>query len=221
MATKIEPDTIDLIIRSRPTILEILNDRGYNVEPYVGISPEEIFTFAISEHQELLNFKVSKKEGSAAPVERARVVYLVAASIRQKIEAQINKFFDDKNPDPINPAEEELIIILSEPPHEAFHIQAAKQWLSKKARINFFQLKNIISNPAKHVMVPPHRKLSPEEVTDLMAGLHLKSTSELPHIKYHMDMQARVLGLVPGDIVEIRRPSETCGEYIYYRKCVI
>jgi DNA-directed RNA polymerase subunit H (RpoH/RPB5) len=42
---------------------------------------------------------------------------------------------------------------------------------------------------------------------------------ELPHIKYHFDMQARILGLLPGEIVEIKRPSPTIGEYPMYRIC--
>ena len=102
-----------------------------------------------------------------------------------------------------------------------FHLAAVKAWTAQKARLSFFPLKNIISNPSKHSFVPPHRKLSDEERDVLMKSLHLKSRFELPHIKFHFDMQARVLGLVVGDVVEIRRPSETCGEYTYYRVCTL
>jgi DNA-directed RNA polymerase subunit H (RpoH/RPB5) len=69
-------------------------------------------------------------------------------------------------------------------------------------------------------MVPRHRKLSEEECDFVIKKLKLKSKSELPHIKYN-DIQSRVLGLVPGDIVEIRRPSETVGEYTLFRVCTV
>jgi DNA-directed RNA polymerase subunit H (RpoH/RPB5) len=54
-----------------------------------------------------------------------------------------------------------------------------------------------------------------------MSQLSLKSKSELPHIKFHLDMQARVLGLVPGDLVEIKRSSETAGITTAFRVCTM
>ena len=58
-----------------------------------------------------------------------------------------------------------------------------------------------------------------EEAEEVMTRYHIRSKSEFPKIVYHVDMQARVLGLVPGDLVEIRRPSPTSGEYVFYRVC--
>ena len=42
----------------------------------------------------------------------------------------------------------------------------------------------------------------------------------LPMIRFHEDIIARILGLVPGDIVKITRPSPQSGEYESYRVCV-
>jgi len=39
-----DADTIDLIIRSRPTICEILSNRGYDVDEYKDVSPKELVT---------------------------------------------------------------------------------------------------------------------------------------------------------------------------------
>ena len=225
-----DSDTLDLIIRSRSTILEVLENRGYNVDSYKGISPEEIMGFATT-NTDLLRIHAPKKEDGAlltgptapatAPMARAVVLYWVDNAVRLRIEQEITKLFDEENPNRLSPETDDILIILSEPFHDAFHIQAAKQWNSRKAHLGFFQIKNLITNPTRHIMVPAHRKLSQTEITALIAGLHLKSKSELPHIKFHVDMQARVLGLVPGDIVEIRRPSETSGEAILYRYCSV
>ncbi len=120
--------------------------------------------------------------------------------------------------DNIDPNNDELIILLAEPFHELYTHLALHAW-AKKVRISFFPLKNLISNPSKHVMVPPHRKLTPDETAEVLKNLHMRSVNEFPHIKFHFDMQARVLGLVPGDVVEIQRPSETAGIYTFYRVC--
>jgi DNA-directed RNA polymerase subunit H (RpoH/RPB5) len=34
------------------------------------------------------------------------------------------------------------------------------------------------------------------------------------------DIQARLIGAVPGNIVEITRHSDTVGQSVYYRYCV-
>jgi DNA-directed RNA polymerase subunit H (RpoH/RPB5) len=217
-----DAEILDLIVRSRPTILSILSDRGYNVDAYKGISPEEVFRLAVAT-QGLLRINAVKKTDGDAPMERAVVLYWVDGNYRAKLDAALDDLFEKGTTDPnkVDPEKDELIIIISEPFHDNFHAAAVKAWAGRKARVGFFPLKNIISNPTNHVFVPPHRKLGDEEREAVMKALHLKSRFELPHIKFHFDMQARVLGLVVGDIVEIRRPSETCGEYTYYRVCTL
>lgn len=210
---------LDLIVRSRSTILEILENRGYNVDSYKSVGPDTIFKLATTS-PELLKIHGTRKLDDDKE-ENIYALYWVDSAVRLRLEAEMNKLWDDENPAHYNPETDSIVIILSEPFNEAFHVQAIKQWNVRKARVSFFHLKNLISNPAKHMYVPPHRKLTSEEVSDVMKGLHLKSKSELPHIKFHVDMQARVLGLAPGDIVEITRPSETAGTYTLYRVCAM
>jgi DNA-directed RNA polymerase subunit H (RpoH/RPB5) len=218
-----DSEILDLIVRSRPTILEILSDRGYNVDAHKGISPEEVFHLAAST-QTLLRINAEKKDGSTAPKNRAVVLYWVEGNHRAKLESEFEKFLPQEGgvtPDTLDLENDEVIILIAEPYHENFHSFAVSVWGKKKGRVSFFPLKNLIGNPAKHTFVPPHRKLSDEEREEVSKALHIKSRSEFPHIKFHSDMQARVLGLAPGDVVEIRRPSETCGEYVYYRVCTL
>jgi DNA-directed RNA polymerase subunit H (RpoH/RPB5) len=43
--------------------------------------------------------------------------------------------------------------------------------------------------------------------------------TQFPLNVFHQDIQARILGLVPGDIVKITRPSPSAGYYVEYRVC--
>jgi DNA-directed RNA polymerase subunit H (RpoH/RPB5) len=214
-------EIIDLVIRTKPTILEILENRGYNVEAHKNTSPEKIMKLATVSSQ-LLNFNVSKPptEGSEEPAMTCHIIYAVDGPIRLRVENFLNNIWkpEDDEDAHLDPEKNELFIVLSEPYHDVFNIQSAKMWGRMKARVSFFHIKNLVSNPAHHSMVPPHRKLSEEEVADLIVRLKLRSKFELERITYD-DIQARVLGLVPGDIVEIRRPSPTSGTYIKYRVC--
>lgn len=215
-----DADTLDLILRSRPTILEVLENRGYNVDSYKNVSPAEIKKFA-STNTGLLKITAEKRPDGPAPSERIIVLYWMDP-VRLRIETEIAKLWDDSTGnEAYNPATDEVLIMLNETENPAFDVQVAKQWVLHKARVSFFQLKHLINNPAKHSFVFPHRKLSAEECDYVIKTLHLKSRSELPRIIYHVDMQARILGLVPGDIVEISRSSETAGIYKVYRLCSV
>lgn len=210
-----DADTIDFILRSRPTILEIVENRGYNVDSYKDVSPEDILKLATS-GSHLLKIVATKTVDDIT--KRCIVLYWVENAVRLRLEKEIDELYSEEHADHYQPSDE-IIVLLAEPFHEIFHIQASKQWITRKAALSFFHLKHVISNPSRHVFVPPHRILSAEEVTSVIQSLHLKSKSELPHIKYHVDMQTRVMGAIPGDIIEIQRPSETCGIYTVYRVC--
>jgi DNA-directed RNA polymerase subunit H (RpoH/RPB5) len=111
----------------------------------------------------------------------------------------------------------EVIVMLagdSEPNMDIYNQRSYSAWTTYKLRIFFFRIANLIIHPAEHVLVPKHEKVSRDEVKSITT-----QPAKLPFIKYHEDMQARVLGLVPGDIVKITRPSPSSGEYVVYRIC--
>lgn len=224
---------INLLVRSRPVILEILESRGYDVTPYRDIAPSDIYTMASSNTPGILTIKVNKIPDGPAPKHRAVVLYWTdrkfvlnshqSAAKNDEVDNTVDEEIaagGDPRIYTADPKNEEVMVILTEPLVEAYSQQAATFWETSKLRVTYFYVKNLISNPAKHVMVPPHRRLTAEETAEVLKNLHMRTVYEFPHIKFHFDMQARVLGLVPGDVVEIQRPSETAGIYTFYRVCV-
>jgi len=209
-------EALDKILRSRSIVLEVLRDRGFDTTPFDHELPKDLITKAgaplLNEIElELLRIQVSSKDGT----NKAHVLYWMGV-VRHKLNDK--EKFEKLLPEGIA-ENDQLIILLNEPLHEAFHLMAVRRWVHKKERVGFFDIRQLISNPARHTMVPLHRKVSPEEMDPLLETLLVKSKMELPHIKYHIDIQARILGLVPGDIVEITRPSPTVGDYKVYRIC--
>ena len=86
-------------------------------------------------------------------------------------------------------------------------------------KVRYFQISAIVTNPLKHMLVPLHQKVPAEEVPALLKSMYAKKT-QLPLIRFHEDPIARMIGLIPGDVVQISRPSPTAGECILYRVCV-
>jgi DNA-directed RNA polymerase subunit H (RpoH/RPB5) len=111
-----------------------------------------------------------------------------------------------------------VIIILNEQYNDIFDKVALQMWHGEKTRITFFHIKQVVVHLGRHVLVPPHRKLTPEEIKAELERLHITQKSQLPLIK-HYDIQARLMGLVPGDIIEVLRPSPTSGISRVLRLC--
>ena len=89
----------------------------------------------------------------------------------------------------------------------------------KKGMLQYFQLNELQFNPTKHQLVPPHRKLTTEETTEIMNKYLIKNKLQMPII-LRTDVIAKWLGLKQGEIVEIIRINENSGKSYYYRCCI-
>jgi DNA-directed RNA polymerase subunit H (RpoH/RPB5) len=207
---------IDNIYRSRMTLLDILEERGYNVEKYRKFSPAEATAAAAAFAS--LSFRVSKKE------DETKICDVRYATIsRQKLES----FFDDISDE--NSENVEVIVMVDVPIADAHHTVALKQYMKlmddsgekkrRKLRVSFFSIYTIVINPMKHVLVPKHEIVPEDQHKQLMDSLYVISKSKFPEIKFHVDPIARCIGAVPGDIIKITRPSASSGESIMYRVC--
>jgi DNA-directed RNA polymerase subunit H len=204
---------IDNVYRSRLTLLDILEGRGYNVDKYRKFSPAEASVAASAFGS--LSFKVSKKD------DESKICDVRYANItRQKLDG----FFDDiEDSDSENT---EVIVMMAGPVTDAHHMIALKQYTKtnesggkRRLRVSFFSIYMLVINPMSHMLVPKHEIVPSEEHKSLMEKLYITSKSKLPEIKFHIDPIARCIGAVPGDIIKITRPSQSSGEAIIYRVC--
>lgn len=89
----------------------------------------------------------------------------------------------------------------------------------KGGMLQYFQIKNLLYNPTKHEIVPPHTKLSQSEGNEIMEKYMIKSKLQMPMI-LHTEPVAKWLGLKQGDIVRIDRYNQNSGVSYYYRCCI-
>lgn len=212
--TTVEPSIADILIRSRQTILDILEDRGYDVLPYRNIAPEQILTLAEGSSPRALDMIIKKKPDSIATSERAAVIYMLQDRLRSRLGTFTRDIYDDAG----LTKGDDITVIVNEPWHEIFDKTSLQMWQSQKARMTFFHIKQVVVHPGRHVLVPPHRKLNADEAKVEMVRWSVTQKSQFPLIK-HSDIQSKLLGLVPGDIVEILRPSPTAGVARVLRIC--
>jgi DNA-directed RNA polymerase subunit H (RpoH/RPB5) len=215
-------EVVDVLYRSRITLLEHLETVGYNTTPYSKFSPKEIAEMIkagpVTGAPPALSMELNKKEGGQTPYEKCLVVYTIG-KIKQKLQAFTKKIIDPEESS-FDSETTELIIVTLEPIAPNFNAMAFQLWMAEpKTKVRYFQAAAIVNNPLKHMLVPKHEKVPADQEEELLKSLHA-TKAQLPLIRFHEDPIARILGLVPKDIVKITRPSLTGGEAIGYRLCV-
>jgi DNA-directed RNA polymerase I, II, and III subunit RPABC1 len=208
-------ETLNILYRSRQTLLKILAERGYNTKAYEKFGPIEIAAMAAAATP--APFRMNLERPNQA-LSKCRVVYSIGR-VKNRLATFLDEQLGEDTEDALNPVDTELIVVLLEPVVETFHTAALSTFVNKKLRVSFFQAHTIVNNPMEHVLQPKFDLLPKEEHAEFLKQNKIKSVANLPLIKFHEDMVARIMGLLPGDIVKITRPSPSAGEYITYRLC--
>ena len=198
---------IEDIYRSRLTLLDILEERGYATEAFRKLSPDEIAA-AVPNADGLFSLSFTAKKKDAADPKLCLVRY--GKFSRQKL----SNMFDDYPDESIA----ETIVMIMEPVVDLHHQLALKLWLGeRRIRVSFFSIYQLVNNPTKHFLVPKHEIVPAEDEKGIMEKHHMISKSKFPMIRFHVDPIVRLLGGVPGNLIKITRPSLSAGVYEFYR----
>jgi len=222
---------IDHILRSRKTLLNILASRGYNTTPYEKFGYDEIEAMLVGGEGALRMDLERPLESTDTGITKCTVRY-VLTKLKQKIPGYIAGELPTIAPDlregreqmyesHLDPMTTEAVVMLvddSHPMADIFTSASLNQWNKNKFRLSFFLVDHLVNNPAEHVLVPKHERVPVGEHPELLKQMYAKK-AQFPLIVFHQDIQARILGLVPGDIVKITRPSPSAGYYVEYRVC--
>jgi len=214
-------ETLHILYKSRQTLLKILADRGYETKAYEKFGPIEINAMAAASSvagTKAQPFRMDLERTTGDMISKCRVIYSINR-IKNRIASFMEEQMMEDTDDAIDPSTTELVVIMLEPAADAFHTAALTAYTLKKLRVSFFQAHTIVNNPMDHVLQPKFDMLPKSEHAEFLRVNRIKSIANLPLIKFHEDIVTRILGLLPGDIVKITRPSPSAGEYVTYRVC--
>jgi DNA-directed RNA polymerase subunit H (RpoH/RPB5) len=210
-----DSQVIDVLYRSRKTLLEIQKSRGYNTTPYESFGPWEVEQMVSTGPASMRMDLVSTIENDPR---KCRVVYTFQNK-KLSVTNFIREFVDEESADAVDPTTTEVIVMALHPVVEVFHAAALSAWRNYGLRIAFFNAESLVNDPRKHIDVPRHERITAEEEAEMRKKFHVKSKTNLPVIIFHEDIQARLLFLMPDEICKITRGSPTAGEYVVYRVC--
>jgi DNA-directed RNA polymerase subunit H (RpoH/RPB5) len=208
---------IDALYRSRITILDIMELRGFDTIKYRNFSPKEIEAMSVAPIT--LNMVLPHKTDDNR---QANIIYHLTRMSRQKLSTVL----DDYLPGVLESADSKVIdaVLMMNDAIGEMHHKASLDYVSRDLKalrhVSMFCIYNLVNNPLKHVLVPPHTIVPAEEHKELMDRLMITSKGQLAMIRFHEDPITRCIGILPGDIVKIERPSQSIGVYVTYRVCV-
>jgi DNA-directed RNA polymerase subunit H len=108
-----------------------------------------------------------------------------------------------------------ILVALSPPSENVLKAVAAMS----KDRVQLFHIRELQFDITTHRMAVPHRILNEDERNAMFKQYNVvKPEEQLPTILSH-DKMARIIGAVPGDIIEVKRHSDVAGRIEYYRYC--
>lgn len=203
----------DNIYRSRVVLLNILKERGYDVERYMKISPVEISAAIHSDNKKdiikTLDFDTNYFDNNGDE-HKCFVRYFMKTSSQT-----LKSYFDQ---DIFTPYPNTTVIVMMMDNITDMHHQLAiEQFIKNKLCISFFMISHLTFDPRHHYLVPKHEIVNPTEHDELKKELNIDRLSKLPLIRYHIDPITRVIGAIPGDVIKIVRASPSAGTYTIYR----
>lgn len=210
---------IHSIYKSRLTLLEQLKAQGYNTENYDGFSINDV---SLMEKNDQLNMMVSNDNndtnGDSNGVGRKTyVMYELVKTLRgASLEEIVYNMFDVEN---VLTNKDTLIVVIKDNVNETMANCVKHVWDSGKFFVILHPLENLSFNVLTHVLVPPHRTLTPTEKINVMTRRNINNDSEWPQLSRN-DPAAKAIGIRPGEVCEILRPSEQGIVEPYWRICI-
>jgi DNA-directed RNA polymerase subunit H (RpoH/RPB5) len=208
---------ISSVYKARKNILELMDRQGYNVDDYNNFSINEVNSMKLNNQLDIL---LEKKTDDSSNSKRKRKIYIRFYLTKMIRPANIQEMIDDLfNLEEVLTKDDTLFIITKDEMNETIINELKHIWEKDGIFIVIENIKRLQFNILKHVLVPEHIIIDDKEVVEVMKKYNIKNKMGFPDIS-RFDPVARVIGLRPGDICRIIRPSKTAITTEYYRVCI-
>ena len=217
MASQNSSVLISNIFNSRNIILELMEKQGYNITDYANFSINEVNSMKQNNQLDMLLETDDKNFTTENPKKKIYIrYYLTVRPVAKNIQEMLDDLFvlteTLKKTDT-------LFIIIKDDPNETLINEIKHIWESDGIFIVVESIKRLQFNILKHSLVPEHRVLLESETIEIMRKYNITDKIQFPDIS-RFDPVARAIGLRPGQVCHIIRPSKTAIEANYYRACI-
>ena len=200
---------ISEVYKSRRNILDIMEKQNYNVSEYNNFSINEVNSMFNNDQMDMI-----------LENDKDRKIY-IRYNLGSKInESVILNFVEDLfYLSETLQKSDTLFIITKEELNDPLSNVLKQIWEKEKVHIVIESIARLQFNILNHNLVPNHRIMNDNEVSAMMEKYNILSLEQLPEIN-RFDPVAKLIGIKPKEVCEIKRPSKSAIESYYYRVCV-
>jgi DNA-directed RNA polymerase subunit H (RpoH/RPB5) len=237
--------TISRLYTARKTLLELLSSRGYDVEGYANFGVNEVNAMYTHKQLDMLveikgehKSKGSKSNSEKEKGKKDKDVENKKTYVKFHLEktlsvSHINDLIEDlyvlgvggeiggtgvsANANDTVLTEKDTLIIITKQEIKTMN-QIVNQLFLQGRFIVLLSLDRLQFNILNHQYVPRHTILSDDEVGEIMKKYNVMEKTQLPDISRY-DPVALAIGMRPGEVCSIDRPSKSAISSLYYRVC--
>ena len=200
---------ISEVYKSRRNILDIMEKQNYNVSEYSNFSINEVNSMFNNDQMDMILENDNER--------KIYIRYNLGSKINESI---ILNFVEDLfYLSETLQKTDTLFIITKEELNDPLSNVLKQIWEKEKVHIVIESIARLQFNILNHNLVPNHRIMNDNEVSAMMEKYNILSLEQLPEIN-RFDPVAKLIGIKPKEVCEIKRPSKSAIESYYYRVCV-
>lgn len=208
MTSKNSNILISAVYKSRRTVLDLIKAQGFNISDYDNFGISEVNSMEQNNQLDMLldnginktyiRYFLNKKISVTNINDMIEDLYVVSETLKK---------------------EDTLFIIVREDLNDTATTELVHIWETEGIYIVIENIKRLQFNILEHSLVPKHRVMKEEEVQEKIKKYNLTSRTQFPEIS-RFDPVAKAIGLRPGQVCHILRPSKTAITTDYFRLCV-
>jgi DNA-directed RNA polymerase subunit H (RpoH/RPB5) len=206
---------INEIFKSRQHIVNFLKRQGFNVSDYESFSIHEVNSMFQAKQMDMLFKKEDGSKKTYVKYHTGKGVHIEKTIRPVSIYEYIEDLFTLEE---VLVKADDLIIIINEEPNETIEKTLRHIWEQDGVFVNVISMKRLQYNILDHVLVPPHIVLSAEEALEVRRKYNIMNDKQMPNLS-RFGPVSQIIGIRPGDICKIIRPSKTAIQTEFYRLC--
>ena len=204
------------VYKSRSNLLDLFSTQGYDTNDYSGFSVNEVNTMKTNNQLDMILEKINENETTKTK-DKIYIRYYLAKALRPaNLQEMIEDLFVVEE---VLKKTDTLFIIVKDDINETLTNTLKHIWEQDKIFVVMQSIKRSQFNILNHILVPPHRILSESETLQIKTRYNILNDWQFPDIS-RFDPVAQAIGIRPGQVCEIIRPSKTAISAPYYRICL-
>jgi len=224
MASQNTSSLISQIYKSRSVLLELMKKQDFYTKDYEGFSVNEVNTMKTNNQLDMILEKVTEIKGENIDNDQEHqsgikiyIKYYLGKSLRpNNLQEMIDDLFMVEE---VLTKKDTLLVVVKDEVNETLLNTVKHIWESEKIFIILLPLQRLQFNILEHILVPPHRVLDESEKINVKNRYNIVNDKEFPELS-RFDPVAQAIGIRPGQVCEITRPSKTAILAPYYRICI-